>query len=108
MVIWYKHNKKTKETQWTKPTTSDDTANVSSSNIAKNVDTDAETKDLINKLDDYSLSSGRSINITLIKKALPNMFLYLKDDKIPNTTNSLESFFGHLKGNLKNLIQCHE
>ena len=28
------------------------------------------------------------------------MFLYLKDDKIPNSTNSLESFFGHLKGNL--------
>ena len=36
----------------------------------------------------------------VIKKALPNMFLYLKDDKIPNSTNSLESFFGHLKGNL--------
>lgn len=36
----------------------------------------------------------------VIKKALPNIFLYLKDDKIPNTTNSLESFFGHLKGNL--------
>lgn len=28
------------------------------------------------------------------------MFLYLKDDKIPNSTNSLESLFGHLKGNL--------
>ena len=28
------------------------------------------------------------------------MFLYLKDDKIPNSTNSLESFFGHLKVNL--------
>jgi hypothetical protein len=28
------------------------------------------------------------------------MFLYLKDDKIHNSTNSLESFFGHLKGNL--------
>jgi len=36
----------------------------------------------------------------VIKKALPNMFLYLKDEKIPNSTNSLESFFGHLKGNL--------
>ncbi|WP_240668950.1 transposase [Flavobacterium columnare] len=39
-------------------------------------------------------------SFTVIKKALPNMFLYLKDDKIPNSTNSLESFFGHLKGNL--------
>ena len=28
------------------------------------------------------------------------MFLYLKDDKIPRTTNYLESLFGHLKGNL--------
>ncbi len=28
------------------------------------------------------------------------MFLYLKDDKIPNSTNSLESFFRPLKGNL--------
>ena len=37
---------------------------------------------------------------TVIKKALPNMFLYLKDDKIPNATNSLESFFGHLKASL--------
>ena len=39
-------------------------------------------------------------SFTVIKKALPNMFMYLKDDKIPNSTNSLESFFGHLKGNL--------
>jgi hypothetical protein len=28
------------------------------------------------------------------------MFLYLKDDKIPRTTNYLESLFGYLKGNL--------
>lgn len=37
---------------------------------------------------------------TLVKKALPNMFYYLQDQNIPNSTNSLESFFGHLKGNL--------
>jgi hypothetical protein len=36
----------------------------------------------------------------VIKKALPNIFLYLKDDKILNLMNSLESFFAHLKGNL--------
>ena len=28
------------------------------------------------------------------------MFHYLKDDKITNSTNSLEPFFGHLKENL--------
>ena len=39
--------------------------------IIKNIDRSYEAIfDLINKLDDYSLSSGRSINITLIKKAL--------------------------------------
>lgn len=39
-------------------------------------------------------------SFTLIKKALSHIFTYLKDDKIPNSTNALESFFGHLKGNL--------
>ncbi|WP_424959246.1 MULTISPECIES: IS256 family transposase, variant Zn-binding type [Flavobacterium] len=39
-------------------------------------------------------------SFTVIKKALPHMFTYLKDDKIPNSTNALESFFGHLKDNL--------
>ena len=39
-------------------------------------------------------------SFTVIKKELPNMFIFLKDDKIPNSTNSLESFFGHLKGTL--------
>jgi len=37
---------------------------------------------------------------TVIKRALPNMFFYLHDQNIPNSTNSLESFFGHLKINL--------
>ncbi len=39
-------------------------------------------------------------SFTVLKKALPNMFFYLKDDRIPTSKNSLESFFGHLKGNL--------
>jgi len=39
-------------------------------------------------------------SFTVITKALPNMFLNLKDNKIPNSTNYLESFFGHLKVNL--------
>ena len=39
--------------------------------IIKNIDRSYEAIfDLINKLDDFSLSSGRSININLIKKAL--------------------------------------
>ena len=39
--------------------------------ITKNIDRSYEAIfDLINKLDDFSLSSGRSININLIKKAL--------------------------------------
>ncbi|MEQ9168999.1 MAG: transposase [Fulvivirga sp.] len=36
----------------------------------------------------------------VIKKALPDMFQYLHNDRIPNSTNGLESFFGHLKGHL--------
>lgn len=36
----------------------------------------------------------------VIKKALPEMFQYLYNDRIPNSTNGLESFFGHLKGHL--------
>src|SRR5476651_1411532 len=36
----------------------------------------------------------------VIKKALPDMFRYLDNPRIPKSTNGLESFFGHLKGNL--------
>ena len=36
----------------------------------------------------------------VIKNALPNMFEYLQNDKIPKSTNGLESFFGHLKNHL--------
>ncbi|MCF6366936.1 MAG: transposase [Bacteroidales bacterium] len=35
-----------------------------------------------------------------IKRALPNMFHYLDNPMIPKTTNSIESFFGHMKGHL--------
>ena len=36
----------------------------------------------------------------LIVKAIPNMFWYLDDPEIPNTTNRLESYFKHLKEKL--------
>jgi hypothetical protein len=36
----------------------------------------------------------------VIKRALPDMFHYLDNQRIPKSTNGLESFFGHLKGNL--------
>jgi hypothetical protein len=35
-----------------------------------------------------------------IKRALPNMFQYLDNLRIPKSTNGLESYFGHLKDNL--------
>lgn len=40
-------------------------------------------------------------SFTVIRKALPNMFHYLENPKIPKSTNGLESFFGHLKSNLR-------
>lgn len=39
-------------------------------------------------------------SFTVIRKALPDMFHYLDNPMIPKSTNGLESFFGHLKGNL--------
>lgn len=39
-------------------------------------------------------------SFTVIKKALPDMFHYLDNPRIPKSTNGLESFFGHLKNNL--------
>lgn len=36
-----------------------------------------------------------------IKRALPNMFWYLDNEKIPKTTNGIESYFGHLKNHLE-------
>ncbi len=35
-----------------------------------------------------------------IKRALPNMFHYLNNQKIPATTNGIEGYFGHLKNHL--------
>lgn len=35
-----------------------------------------------------------------IKRALPNMFHYLKISTIPNTTNGIEGYFSHLKNHL--------
>ena len=39
-------------------------------------------------------------SFTVIKKALPDMFHYLDNDRIPKSTNGLESFFGHLKSHI--------
>lgn len=36
----------------------------------------------------------------VLKSALPNLFAYLDNPRIPKSTNGLESFFGHLKTNL--------
>jgi hypothetical protein len=35
-----------------------------------------------------------------IKRALPNMFLYIDNPEIPATTNGIEGYFGHLKNHL--------
>jgi hypothetical protein len=37
---------------------------------------------------------------THVRRALPDMFHYLNNPRIPKTTNALESFFGHLKQNV--------
>lgn len=39
-------------------------------------------------------------SMTLIRKALPCLFMYLYYPEIPHTTNRLEGFFGHLKEKL--------
>lgn len=39
-------------------------------------------------------------SFTVIRKALPNMFHFVNNPRIPSSTNGLESFFGHLKDNL--------
>lgn len=35
-----------------------------------------------------------------LKRTLPNMFHYLKNDRIPKTTNGIEGYFSHLKNHL--------
>jgi hypothetical protein len=37
----------------------------------------------------------------VIKKALPDMFHYIENPRIPKSTNGLESFFGHLKTHIR-------
>lgn len=39
---------------------------------------------------------------SMLFKALPNMFHYLKDPRIPATTNGLEGYFSRLKGHYQN------
>jgi hypothetical protein len=39
--------------------------------------------------------------MTLIQKALPDLFRYLNDPGIPSTTNRIEGFFAHLKEKLQ-------
>ncbi|WP_044118007.1 IS256 family transposase, variant Zn-binding type [Alkaliflexus imshenetskii] len=39
-------------------------------------------------------------SFVVIKRALPDMFHYLDNPRIPKSTNGLESFFGHLKSHL--------
>ncbi len=47
----------------------------------------------------YTHKMVRRVFMT-IKRALPDMFKYLENKRIPKSTNGLESFFGHLKGHL--------
>ena len=48
----------------------------------------------------YTHDSVRRTYIHL-HRALPHMFKYIDDPNVPNNTNGLESFFGHLKDNLR-------
>lgn len=56
----------------------------------------------------YNLETGRywythkllRRSYSTIKRALPNMFHYLSNPKIPNTSNGIEGFFSHLKNHL--------
>ena len=38
-----------------------------------------------------------------LKRAIPNLFTYLDDPDLPTTTNSIESFWGHMK----DVLGCH-
>lgn len=56
----------------------------------------------------YSAQTGRywfkhklvRRSFTVIRRALPDMFHYLDNERIPKSTNGLESFFGHLKSHI--------
>ena len=68
---------------------------------------EAKHKSFLNEKS-YKLETGRywykhkliRRSFLTIKRALPNMFWYLDNDKIPKTTNGIESYFGHLKNHL--------
>ncbi len=48
----------------------------------------------------YTHDSVRRAYVHL-HRAIPNMFKYIDAPDVPNNTNSIESFFGHLKDNLR-------
>ena len=64
-------------------------------------------KDYINEKT-YNVETGRywythkmlRRSYSTINRALPNMFHYLSNPSIPNTTNGIEGFFSHLKNHL--------
>jgi len=65
-------------------------------------------KDFVNEKSYYELTGRywykhKSVRKAFIhiKRALPNMFHYLDNADIPKSTNALESFFGHLKQNIR-------
>ena len=66
-----------------------------------------ENKDYINQKT-YNEASDRlwfthrnlHLAVSLIINAIPNMFCYIDDPEIPNTTNRIESYFPHLKSKL--------
>jgi hypothetical protein len=41
------------------------------------------------------------VAFSLLENAIPNMFNYLDDEQIPNTTNRIENYFTHLKDKLR-------
>lgn len=66
-----------------------------------------EYQDYLNEKS-YNIETGRywfthkliRRSFMTIKRAIPNMFHYLDNPKIPKSSNSIESFFGHMKGHL--------
>lgn len=56
----------------------------------------------INEETGFSWNKHKNLHLatSLIINAIPNMFCYLQDSEIPNTTNRLEAYFTHLKEKL--------
>jgi hypothetical protein len=38
---------------------------------------------------------------SLLENAIPNIYNYLEDEQIPNSTNRIENYFTHLKDKLR-------